>query len=136
MISASAAGTITVGDMVVNRIGLGTNRITDTPEARSLLLKAIEYGVNFIDTAHRYTMGVSETVIGDMLAPYKNGIVVATKGGLTPDGPAASPEELRSDIADSLKRLRVERIDLYQLHRIDPKVSMEDSRRAKLDTLD
>jgi pyridoxine 4-dehydrogenase len=130
MASASEAGIITVGDMVVNRIGLGTNRITDNPESRSLLLKATEYGINFIDTAHRYTMGVSEAVIGDTLAPYDKGIVIATKGGLKPEGPAASPEQLRSDIADSLKRLRVERIDLYQLHRVDPKVPLEDSLHA------
>lgn len=79
-ISAATAGTITVGDMTVNRLGLGTNRITDTPVAHALLTRAVELGVNFIDTAYRYAGGESETTIGKTLAP-DDGVVVATKGG-------------------------------------------------------
>jgi pyridoxine 4-dehydrogenase len=130
MSNASKAGTIKIGDMTVNRIGLGTNRITDTPDAEALLHRAVELGVNFIDTAHRYTGGASETMIGKTLAPYEDGLVIATKGGLTNGGPAASPDQLRKDLEDSLERLKVSRIDLYQLHRVDPKVPMEDSLRT------
>jgi pyridoxine 4-dehydrogenase len=130
MINASQAGTIKIGELTVHRIGLGTNRITDTPEARTLLRRAVELGVNFVDTAHRYTNGASEMMLGKTLAPYENGLVIATKGGLTNEGPAASPEQLRKDLDDSLERLKVSCIDLYQLHRVDPKVPMEDSLRA------
>ncbi len=130
MVNASQAGTIKIGDMTVHRIGLGTNRITDTSEARALLHKAVELGVNFIDTAHRYTNGASEMMIGKTLAPYENGLVIATKGGLTHEGPAASPEQLRADLEDSLERLKLSCVDLYQLHRVDPKVPMEDSLRT------
>lgn len=100
------AGTIMIGDLSVNRIGLGTNRITDTDEAKHLLKAAVDFGVNFIDTAHRYTGGVSESVIGATLSPYKNGLVIATKGGLTSEGPSSSPEALRSNLEDSLRRLK------------------------------
>jgi pyridoxine 4-dehydrogenase len=124
---AAKAGTIMIGDLNVNRIGLGTNRITDSEEAQILLRSAIDYGVNFIDTAHRYTNGVSETVIGNTLSPYSNGLVIATKGGLTSDGPSSSPEALRSHLEDSLARLKTDCIDLYQLHRVDPNVPIEDS---------
>jgi pyridoxine 4-dehydrogenase len=118
---------ITIGDLVVNRLGLGTNRISDTPESAALLRRAVELGVNFIDTAHRYAGGASETTIGKTLAPYKSGLVIATKGGLTPEGPSGSPKALRQDLEDSLTRLRVDHIDLYQLHRVDPSVPLEES---------
>ncbi len=126
----TAAGTLQIGELAVRRIGLGTNRITDTPEARALLEYAVALGVNFIDTAHRYTNGASETTIGETFEPYPAGLVVATKGGLRADGPHSAPEELRAELEESLQRLRVARIDLYQLHRVDPKVPLEDSVRA------
>lgn len=114
-------GKLRVGDKLINRLGLGTNRITDTDEARSLLKKAVELGVNFIDTAHTYRDGASETTIGKTLAPYPENLVIATKGGMQ----GASPEQLRADLEDSLQRLKTSCIDLYQLHRVDPSVPLE-----------
>jgi pyridoxine 4-dehydrogenase len=116
---------LTIADMTVSRIGLGTNRITDTPAARQLLMHAVERGVNFIDTAHRYTNGASETAIGATFSNRPRGLVIATKGGLTPVGPSGSPSHLRTDLEDSLRRLRTDCIDLYQLHRIDQSVPFE-----------
>jgi pyridoxine 4-dehydrogenase len=124
---ASNAGTVKIGDLKVNRIGLGTNRIIDNDESRDLLKAAVDLGISFIDTAHRYTDGVSETIIGNTLSPYPDGVVIATKGGLTADGPQGSPKALRRHLEDSLLRLKTDCIDLYQLHRIDPSVPMEDS---------
>jgi pyridoxine 4-dehydrogenase len=124
---ATSAGTLQVGEFSVNRIGLGTNRITDTPEARALLKRAVELGVNFIDTAHRYTNGASETTIGKTFEQYPQGLVVATKGGVRAEGPAGAPEQLRADLEESLQRLQVDSIDLYQLHRVDPKAPLEES---------
>jgi pyridoxine 4-dehydrogenase len=121
-ISAAAAGTIMIGDLTVNRIGLGTNRITNTPQARDLLKVAVEHGINFIDTAYRYGSGASETTIGETLAPY-DGVVVATKGGWE----ESKPGELREELETSLRRLKVDRIDLYQLHRVNPEVPIEES---------
>ena len=139
---AGAAGTIVLGgDLTVNRLGFGAMRITgagiwgepaDAVEARRVLRRAVELGVNFIDTADAYGPEVSECLIAEALHPYPRGLVIATKGGLTrpsapewvPDG---RPEHLRAACEASLKRLRLERIDLYQLHRIDPKVPLEDS---------
>ncbi len=115
------AGKLQVGDKLVNRLGLGTNRITDTEEARSLLKKAVELGVNFIDTAHTYQNGASETTIGKTLAPYPDNLLIATKGGMH----GASPDQLRADLEDSLRRLQTDCIDLYQLHRVDPLVPLE-----------
>lgn len=126
-ISASAAGSITLGDLTVNRLGLGTNRITDTPAAYALLRRAVELGVNFIDTAHRYGSGASETGIGSALSPFKPGLVVASKCGFDYDGEAGSPAALRNDLEESLRRLKTDCIDLYQLHRVDPNVSLEES---------
>lgn len=122
-ISAAQAGTVTVGDLTVNRIGLGTNRIHDTPENRELLKRAVELDVNFIDTAHSYTSGDSETTIGLTLAPYADGLVIATKGGHD----NGQPENLRAELKDSLMRLKTDHIDLYQLHRVDASVPIEDS---------
>jgi aryl-alcohol dehydrogenase-like predicted oxidoreductase len=139
---AAAAGSFTVGgDLVVNRMGFGAMRITgpgiwgepkDPAEARRVLQRAVELGVNFIDTADAYGPEVSERLIAQALSPYPRGLVIATKGGLlrpeasqwVPDG---RPEHLRAACEGSLKRLKLARIDLYQFHRPDPKVPLEDS---------
>jgi aryl-alcohol dehydrogenase-like predicted oxidoreductase len=140
----SNAGTITIGDLEVDRLGFGAMRITgpgiwgppsvppsDPGGAIALLRRAVDLGVNFIDTADSYGPNVSEELIATALAPY-DGVVVATKGGLTRSGPGAwgvdgRPERLRAALEGSLRRLAVERIDLYQLHRPDPAVPFEDS---------
>jgi pyridoxine 4-dehydrogenase len=139
---AGAAGTITIGgDLVVNRMGFGAMRTTgpgiwgepkDPLEARRVLQRAIELGVDFIDTADSYGPDVSERLIGEALYPYARGLTIATKGGMirpragewVADG---RPQRLRDACEASLKRLKLQRIDLYQLHRIDPKVPLEDS---------
>jgi pyridoxine 4-dehydrogenase len=121
-VSAAAAGTITLGDLTVNRLGLGSNRMTDTPAAHTLLKRAVDLDVNFIDTAYRYTAGNSETTIGKTLAPY-DGVVIATKGGWED----ALPDALREELEESLRRLRTDRIDLYQLHRVNPNIPIEES---------
>jgi aryl-alcohol dehydrogenase-like predicted oxidoreductase len=110
----------------------------DIDEARRVLRRAIELGVNFIDTADSYGPSVSEQIIGDTLYPYPKGLVIATKGGLTRQGPdrwapVGRPEYLRQQVEMSLRRLRLERIDLYQLHRIDPRVPVEESLGALKD---
>jgi pyridoxine 4-dehydrogenase len=140
--AASAAGTITIGgDLTVNRMGFGAMRITgkgiwgpppDREVAKDVLRRAVASGVNFIDTADSYGPHVSEELIGEALAPYAAGLVIATKGGLTRSGPNewdadGRPEYLRAALEGSLKRLRVDRIDLYQLHRPDPKVPYAES---------
>ena len=126
---AALAGDVKIGDITIHRLGLGTNRITDIPEAHALLTHAVDLGVNFIDTARRYGAGASEVTIGNTLAPFHNfeGLVVATKGGLHAEGPSGSPEALRSDLEASLRALKTDCIDLYQLHRVDPKVPLEES---------
>lgn len=139
---AAAAGTLRIGgDLVVNRMGFGAMRITgpgiwgepkDAVEARRVLRRAVELGVNFIDTADAYGPEVSERLIKEALHPYPAGLVIATKGGtLRPEASQwvadGSPAHLREACEASLKRLRLERIDLYQLHRIDPKVPLADS---------
>jgi aryl-alcohol dehydrogenase-like predicted oxidoreductase len=118
---ADKAGQVQVGGISVNRLGLGTNRITDTDEAHALLKKAVELGVNFIDTAHTYQNGASETTIGKTLTPYPGNLLIATKGGMH----GASPEQLRADLENSLQRLQTDCVDLYQLHRVDPSVPLE-----------
>ena len=134
---AAAAGTITIGgDLTVNRMGFGAMRLTgrgiwgppaDRPEAIRVLRRAIELGVDFIDTADSYGPEVSEEIIAEALYPYPAGLVIATKGGLLRPGPDrwvpnGRPEYLRRQLESSLRRLKVERIDLWQLHRIDEKV--------------
>jgi pyridoxine 4-dehydrogenase len=134
-ISASLAGTFSLlGERVVNRLGFGAMRITgdgvwgpprDRARALAVLRRAVELGVNFIDTADSYGPSVSEELIAEALFPYPKDLVIATKGGWNRPGPNqwthdASPEHLRKAIEGSLKRLRVERIDLYQLHAPDP----------------
>lgn len=139
-LSAAAAGTIQIGNSTVNRMGFGAMRITgegiwgepkDHNEAILVLKRAVELGVNFIDTADAYGPEVSENLIAEALKPY-DGLVIATKGGLTRSGPGiwtpdGSPEHLREACDSSLKRLGVEAIDLYQFHRPDPKVPFETS---------
>ncbi len=134
---AAAAGTITLdGDLTVHRLGFGAMRLTgrgvwgpppDPREALRVLRRAVELGVNFIDTADSYGPQVSERLIAEALYPYPEGLVIATKGGFERPGPGqwipnGRPEYLRRQLEGSLERLRLTRIDLYQLHRIDPKV--------------
>jgi len=132
------------GDLPVNRIGFGAMRLTgegiwgwptDRDNALKVLHRAVELGVNLIDTADAYGPDVSELLIAEALYPYPKGLVIATKGGNTRPGPGqwvpnGRPEYLKECVDKSLKRLRLDRIDLYQLHRIDPKVPMEESLRA------
>jgi aryl-alcohol dehydrogenase-like predicted oxidoreductase len=139
--NAASAGTFPLGgDLLVNRLGFGAMRLTgrgilgepeDSDEARRVLRRAVELGVNFIDTADSYGPEISERLITEALHPYPDDLVVATKGGLTRPGgrwvPNGSPQHLREACAGSLKRLKVEHIDLYQLHRPDPKITFEDS---------
>jgi pyridoxine 4-dehydrogenase len=141
---AGGSGTITLsGDLVVNRMGLGAMRITgpgilgeppDVEAAKGLLRRAVELGVHFVDTAHAYGPEVSERLIGEALAPYDDGVVVATKGGLVRRGrawiPDGAPDSLRRQCERSLQLLRVERIDLYQLHTVDSRVGLEASVEA------
>jgi pyridoxine 4-dehydrogenase len=130
------------GDLPVHRIGYGAMRLTGQPGnfgpyadwegGKALLRRALELGVNFIDTAHPYGPGWNERLIGEALAPYPPGVVIATKGGvekLSPDNifPDGSPAILRQRVEESAKLLRVERIDLYQLHRPDPKLPFAES---------
>jgi pyridoxine 4-dehydrogenase len=108
----------------VARIGLGTNRLTSTPENHAFLRQAVDAGLGLIDTAHVYTGGDSERAIGEALSPQPEGLVIATKGGYSDSG---SLEALRAQIEQSLKSLRTETIDLYYLHRIDPETPLADS---------
>ena len=115
-----------IGEIELTRIGLGTNRLTNTEENQAFVRAAVEAGVNFIDTAHLYTSGKSEQAIGAALAAAHDGVVVATKGGFR-DG---RPDALRAEFEESLKRLQIDRIDLYYLHRVDPQVELEGSLEA------
>src|SRR5213082_2016793 len=129
------------GDLLVNRLGFGAMRLTgegiwgwppDRENAKKVLRRAVELGVNLIDTADAYGPETSELLIAQALHPYPKDLVIATKGGLTRPGPGqwvpnGRPEYLTRCVENSLKRLQLERIDLYQLHRIDPKVPMEES---------
>jgi pyridoxine 4-dehydrogenase len=141
-ISAAAAGTFTIGgDLAVNRLGYGAMRITgagiwgppaDKPAALATLRRAVELGVNLIDTADSYGPGVSEELIAEALYPYPAGLVIATKAGWERVGPGqwihnASPKHLTEALEASLKRLRLARIDVFQLHVPDPAVSFEGS---------
>ncbi len=121
-----------IGHLTVNRIGLGTNRITDTDAARAVLRWAVELGINFIDTADLYQKGQSEETIAKTLWPYPAGLVVATKGGMSwSDGSGINDAQyLRNALDSSLKRLHRESIDLYQLHRVDPGVPIEETARV------
>lgn len=140
-IGAASAGTIRLGDLTVNRMGFGAMRLCgplawgtprDRANAHRVLRRALEIGVNFIDTADSYGPAVNETLIAEALYPYPRGLVIATKGGLVrpnrwswvEDG---RPEHLRRALEGSLQRLRLERVDLYQLHAPDPKVPFAES---------
>src|SRR6202042_451057 len=128
------------GDLRVTRLGFGAMRITgdgiwgepaDRAEAVRVLRRAVELGIDLIDTADSYGPGVSEEIIAEALYPYAKGLVIATKGGFDRPGPDiwvenGKPEPLKSACEGSLRRLRLDRIDLYQLHRIDPKVAADD----------
>ncbi|MBV9083811.1 MAG: aldo/keto reductase [Acidobacteriaceae bacterium] len=144
--TAAAAGTITLGgDLTVNRLGFGAMRITgkgiwgppeDHDTAIAVLRRAVDLGVHFIDTADSYGPYVSEELIAEALTPYPPNLVIATKGGWERPGPGkwthnASPSHLRKAVEGSLKRLRVDRIDVYQLHTPDLAVSLE----ASMETL-
>jgi aryl-alcohol dehydrogenase-like predicted oxidoreductase len=141
-VHASLAGTIGIGgDLTVNRLGFGAMRITgagiwgqpaDRDEAKAVLRRAIELGINFIDTADSYGPHVSEELIGETLYPYPDDLVIATKGGLERTGPGqwpvnGRPEHLIAACEGSLRRLKLEQIPLYQFHRPDPAVPLEDS---------
>ena len=139
---AATAGTIEIGgDLVVRRMGFGAMRITgdgiwgeppDRDQATATLRRAVELGVNFIDTADSYGPEISERLIAEALHPYPDDLVIATKGGLVRPGPGrwdadGRPEHLRAACEGSLRRLRLERIPLYQFHRPDPKVPLAES---------
>src|SRR6201996_2130887 len=141
-VSANSSGVFRIGDdWPVYRLGVGAIRITgkgiwgepnDVEEARRVLRRTVELGINFIDTADSYGPEVSGRLIGETLFPYQKDLVIATKGGFTRQGPdrwavVGRPDYLVQQVETSLRRLRVERIDLYQLHRIDPKVPVEES---------
>ena len=141
-VTAAAAGTLTLGgDLTVRRLGFGAMRVTgegvwgDPPDrdtARAVLRRAVELGVDFIDTADSYGPDVSETLIAESLFPYPDGLVIATKGGLERPGagrwiPNGAPHHLVRACEGSLARLRVEQIPLYQFHRPDPRVPFEES---------
>src|SRR5476649_463176 len=145
---ASASGTFKLGgDLPVHRLGFGAMRITgpgvwgepkDPAAARRVLRKAVDLGINLIDTADSYGPEVSERLIAEALHPYPKGLVIATKGGLTRSGPeqwapVGRPEYLRQCVELSLRRLKLDCIDLYQLHRIDPKVPVAESLGALKD---
>jgi aryl-alcohol dehydrogenase-like predicted oxidoreductase len=141
-VPAAAAGTLSIGgDLTVHRMGFGAMRLTgegiwgeprDPAEARRVLRRAVELGVNFIDTADAYGPEVNERLIAETLHPYPHGLVIATKGGITRPGPTqwaqnGRPQHLRAACEASLDRLKLERIDLYQLHSPDPDVPVEES---------
>ena len=144
--NAAAAGQVHLGDLIVNRLGYGAMRITgqgiwgppkDHDAAIKTLRRAVELGVNFIDTADSYGPNVSEELIAEALSPYPKGLVIATKGGWERVGPGqwihnASPKHLEEAVEGSLKRLKLDRIDVYQLHISDPAVSFD----ASMETLE
>jgi pyridoxine 4-dehydrogenase len=145
-LSAASAGTVTLGgELTVNRLGFGAMRLTgdgiwgppkDRAAAIAVLRRAVELGVNFIDTADSYGPYVNEELIAEALAPYPKDLVIATKGGWNRPGPNqwthdASPAHLREALEGSLKRLRLDRIDVYQLHTPDPVVPLD----ASIETL-
>jgi aryl-alcohol dehydrogenase-like predicted oxidoreductase len=140
--NAAASGTILIGgDLSVHRLGYGTMRLvgdgawgepSNPEEAKRVLRRAVDLGVTLIDTADAYGPEIAERLIGEALAPYQAGVVIATKGGITRQGPAKTEYVGRAGyliqcVEMSLRRLKLERIDLYQLHRIDPRTPLEES---------
>ena len=149
--TAAAAGTIDIGgDLTVNRMGFGAMRITgrgiwgeppSREQAKATLRRVVELGVNFIDTADSYGPSVSEELIAEALYPYPDDLVIASKGGLVRPGPNrwdadGRPEHLRQACEGTLRRLRLEQIPLYQLHRVDPRVPLADSIGALVELKD
>jgi pyridoxine 4-dehydrogenase len=144
---AEASGTFVIGDIAVRRLGFGAMQLTgdgvwgeplDRSEAIAVLRRAVDLGINLIDTADSYGPEVSERLIAEALHPYPGNLLIATKAGFQRPGPNqwvedGRPEHLRSAVEGSLRRLRLSRIDLLQLHRIDPKVAMEDQIGALVD---
>ena len=144
---AEASGTFLIGDIPVHRLGFGAMQLTgdgvwgepdDHSEAIAVLRRAVELGIDLIDTADSYGPEVSERLIAEALHPYPDDLLIAAKAGFQRPGPNrwvedGRPEHLRSAVEGSLRRLRLERIDLLQLHRIDPKVAMEDQMGALVD---
>jgi pyridoxine 4-dehydrogenase len=144
---AAAAGTVRLGDFTVNRMGFGAMRLTgagvigepaDPENALAVLRRAVELGVNFIDTADSYGPEINERQIAEALHPYPEELVIATKGGLRHERQGewirdGRPESLRASCEGSLERLRVERIDVYQLHSVDPSVPIKESVGALAD---
>ena len=146
--NAASSGTFQLGgDLPVHRLGYGTMRLVgegawgeppSREDARNVLRRAVTLGVTLFDTADAYGPAIAEDLLAEALYPYPAGVVIATKGGLTRQGPAKSkpcgrPDYLQQQLEMSLRRLRVERIDLYQLHRIDPTVPLEDTLGALRD---
>ncbi len=146
--NAAGSGTFTLGgDLEARRLGYGTMRLVgegawgeppDREEARNVLRRAVELGINLLDTADAYGPAIAEELIAEALYPYPANLVIATKGGLTRQGPSKAvpcgrPDYLQQQLELSLRHLRVERIDLYQLHRIDPTVPLEDTLGALKD---
>ncbi len=147
-VPSAAAGTFHLGgDLPVHRLGYGTMRLVgegawgeppDREDARNVLRRALELGINLLDTADAYGPMIAEELIAEALHPYPAGLVLATKGGLTRQGPSRAkpcgrPDYLQQQIEMSLRRLRVECLDLYQLHRIDPTVPLADTLGALKD---
>src|SRR5262249_43321447 len=128
MPDASATPTLKLGDTEVVRIGLGTNRLTDTRGHVAFVKEAVRVGVGHIDTAHIYTRGQSEETIGAALSPFSTRCVVATKGGY--GAGEGRPEALRAQIEESLQRLRADSIALWYLHRVDPQTPLEETLEA------
>ncbi len=139
---AGASGTFRIGgDLPVHRMGYGTMRLVgdgawgepvDAEEAKRVLRRAVELGITLVDTADAYGPEIAERLIGEALAPYPAGVVIATKGGITRQGPAKTEYVGRAGylvqcVEMSLRRLKLERIELYQLHRIDPRTPIEES---------
>jgi len=123
-----------LGDVEVPRIGLGSNRLSHTDEHVSFIREAVGAGIRHIDTAYLYASGESETTIGAALAPVPDDVIVATKGGYLPG--EGQPDVLKSQIDESLGRLRADAIDLYYLHRVDPETPLEESLGAIKDAQD